>query len=280
MINMSILFTKMHGLGNDFVVIDATKQRIDLTQDQIRTMADRRYGIGFDQLLLLELSWNPEIDFNYRIFNADGAEVEQCGNGARCIARYVKETGLSQKQELVLQTLNGQIKARIENDNQVMVEMGVPYFEPQKIPFVADKTQLIYSLNLANTDIECSVVGIGNPHAIIFVDHIDRETVCGLGGELSVHPRFPQGVNVGFLQLIDSEHVLLRVYERGVGETQACGSAACAAVICGKRRGLLQDRVRVSQPGGDLFIHWPGLGSVVQMTGPAVTVYRGELELW
>ena len=276
---MELTFTKMHGLGNDFVVIDATSQPIELTMEQIRFLADRRLGVGCDQVLLVEPPRQPEVDFTYRIFNADGGEVEQCGNGARCFARYVRDQGLTRKDHIAVATAAGVITLHVEADEQVTVDMGVPIFEPADIPFAADARAEVYPLEVEATQVEVSVVSMGNPHAVMRVEHVDKAPVASLGPRIESHVRFPRRVNVGFMQLVDREHLRLRVYERGSGETLACGSGACAAVVVGRQRGWLDDKVTVSLPGGNLKIQWPGEGQSVLMTGPAVSVFEGRVRL-
>lgn len=272
---MEIAFTKMQGLGNDFVVLDATQSAFHLTSAQIQQMANRRFGVGFDQLLVIQKPTNGEADFRLRIFNADGTEVEQCGNGARCVALYIRNNELSLKSHLGLETKGGLLQARITSDQQVMVEMGIPKFLPAEIPFDAPKADNTYLVDVNGQEIELSVVNVGNPHAVVQVDRIDSEQVQQVGEHISRHSRFPEGVNVGFMQVIDSQNIRLRVYERGSGETLACGSGACAAMVVGRRNGVLQERVQVSQPGGSLSIDWQGPTTMVKMTGPAKMVFQG-----
>jgi len=276
---MELTFTKMHGLGNDFVVIDATSQPIDLTMEQIRFLSDRRLGVGCDQVLLVEPARQPEVDFTYRIFNADGGEVEQCGNGARCFARYVRDQGLTRKDHITVATSAGVITLHVEADEQVTVDMGAPKFDPADIPFAADARAEVYPLEVEATQVEVSVVSMGNPHAVMRVEQVDKAPVASLGPRIESHARFPRRVNVGFMQVVDRQHIRLRVYERGSGETLACGSGACAAVAVGRQRGWLDDKVTVSLPGGNLKIHWPGEGQPVLMTGPAVSVFEGRIRL-
>ena len=276
---MELSFTKMHGLGNDFVVIDATSQPVDLTMEQIRFLADRRLGVGCDQLLLVEPPRQPEADFTYRIFNADGGEVEQCGNGARCFARYVRDQGLTRKQQIAVATAAGIITLQVEADGQITVDMGVPIFEPADVPFAADTRAEVYPLEVEATQVEVSVVSMGNPHAVMRVDQVDKAPVTSLGPRIESHARFPRRVNVGFMQVVDRQHIRLRVFERGVGETLACGSGACAAVVVGRQRGWLDDKVTVGLTGGNLKIQWQGEGQPVLMTGPAVSVYEGRIRL-
>jgi diaminopimelate epimerase len=276
---MEITFTKMQGLGNDFVVIDATSQPIELTTEQIRFLANRRFGVGCDQVLLVEPPRQPNVDFTYRIFNADGGEVEQCGNGARCFARYVRDHGLTRKTEIPVATNAGVITLHVEADGQITVDMGVPRFEPDEIPFEAETRAEVYPLTLKTTEVEVSVVSMGNPHAVLRVEQVDTTPVTSLGPQIEAHDRFPQRVNVGFMQVVDRQHIRLRVYERGAGETLACGTGACAAVVVGRQRGWLDDKVMVSLPGGNLKIQWSGEGHSVMMTGPAVSVYEGRVRL-
>jgi diaminopimelate epimerase len=272
-------FSKMQGLGNDFIVLDGVRQRVELSPAQIRFLADRHFGIGCDQILLVEAPTQPGIDFRYRIFNADGSEVEQCGNGARCFVRFVHEAGLTDKREIRVETRGGIIAPRLEGDGKVTVDMGVPRFLPAEIPFVHDEDVVIYSLDVADETLEISVVSMGNPHAVQVVDQVDRAPVGEHGPLIERHERFPQRVNAGFMQVLDRHAIRLRVYERGSGETLACGTGACAATVTGIRRGLLDSPVRVTTRGGDLDIAWAGLGQPVLMTGPAVTVFTGEIEL-
>ena len=276
---MELTFTKMHGLGNDFVVIDATSQPIELTMEQIRFLADRRLGVGCDQVLLVERPRQPEVDFTYRIFNADGGEVEQCGNGARCFARYVRDQGLTRKDHIPVATAAGVITLHIEADGQITVDMGMPIFEPADIPFAADAQAEAYALEVEATQVEVSVISMGNPHAVMRVEQVDKAPIASLGPRIESHARFPRRVNVGFMQVVDRQHIRLRVYERGVGETLACGSGACAAVVVGRQRGWLDDKVTVSLPGGILKIQWSGEGQPVLMTGPAVSVFEGRIRL-
>jgi diaminopimelate epimerase len=272
-------FSKMHGLGNDFVVLDGIRQPLSLTPEQLCYLADRHFGVGCDQILLVEKATQPGIDFRYRIFNADGGEVEQCGNGARCFVRFVHEQGLSDKREIRVETLKGIITPRLEGDGNVTVDMGVPRFLPGEIPFLADDDVIVHMLDVADETLETSVVSMGNPHAVQVVDSVDAAPVGEHGPLIENHHRFPQRVNAGFMQIVDRHAIKLRVYERGAGETMACGTGACAAVVAGIRRGLLDSPVRVTTRGGDLNIAWGGTGRPVLMTGPAVTVFNGEIEL-
>lgn len=276
---MKLRFVKMHGLGNDFVVLDGVRQSIALTPEQLRFLADRHFGVGCDQILLVEAATQAGVDFRYRIFNADGGEVEQCGNGARCFVRFVHEQGLTDKREIRVETLRGIIAPRLEADGNVTVDMGAPRFLPAEIPFLHDDDTVIYHLDVADDTLEISVVSMGNPHAVHVVPDVDSAPVAAHGPLIERHERFPQRVNAGFMQIVDPHHIRLRVYERGSGETLACGTGACAAAVTGIRRGLLQSPVRVSTRGGDLSIAWAGPGQPVLMTGPAVTVFSGEIEL-
>ncbi len=276
---MNIHFTKMQGLGNDFVVINATARPIELSPAQIRHLADRRMGVGCDQVLLVEASPMPDVDFNYRIFNADGSEVEQCGNGARCFAQFVHEEGLTDQSELVVQTQSGIIRLYRENDGQVRVNMGTPQFNPEDIPFSAEQAHPYYNLQVAGDTITIGTVSMGNPHAVQRVVSVEKAPVTSLGALIESHPRFPQRVNVGFMQIIDRKHILLRVYERGSGETLACGTGACAAVVVGRRWGDLDADVEVELPGGHLSIRWDKPDDPVWMTGPAVRVFEGHINL-
>ena len=275
---MKLKFTKMQGLGNDFVVLDGINQPVNLDRQQIRLLADRHFGIGCDQLLLVEKA-EGEADFRYRIFNADGGEVEQCGNGARCFVRYVHDHGLTQKNEIRVETLSGVISPQLEVNGNVTVNMGQPVFEPEEIPFVAEKSALAYQLELQDKPVTISALSMGNPHAVRVVPDVENAPVAAEGALIESHPRFPKRVNVGYMQVIDRGHIKLRVFERGAGETLACGTGACAAVVAGINLGLLDHRVVVSTRGGDLMISWRGHGEPVWMTGPAVTVFEGEINL-
>ena len=276
---MKLKFSKMHGLGNDFVVLDGVRQAINLSPAQLRFLADRNFGVGCDQILLVEKPTRPGVDFRYRIFNADGSEVEQCGNGARCFVRFVHDAGLTDKAEIRVETMRGLITPRLENDGNVTVDMGIPRFLPAEIPFLHDDDVVIYSLDVADETLEISVVSMGNPHAVQVVDSVDSAPVAEHGPLIEKHQQFPQRVNAGFMQVVDRHAIKLRVYERGSGETLACGTGACAAVVAGIRRGLLESPVRVTTRGGDLNIAWGGAGQSVMMSGPAVTVFTGEIEL-
>ncbi len=276
---MKLKFSKMHGLGNDFVVLDGINQTVDLAPEKLRFLADRNFGVGCDQILLVEKPSQPGVDFRYRIFNADGGEVEQCGNGARCFVRFVHDQKLTDKSDIRVETQRGIIAPRLEADGNVTVDMGEPRFLPAEIPFVHDEDVVIYNLDVADDTLEISVVSMGNPHAVQVVDDVDTAPVGEHGPLIERHARFPQRVNAGFMQVVDPNHIRLRVFERGSGETLACGTGACAAAVTGIRRGLLQSPVRVTTRGGDLSIAWGGPGEPVMMTGPAVTVFTGEIEL-
>jgi len=320
---MRIRFTKMQGLGNDFVVLDALRQRVSLDADKCRLLANRRFGVGCDQVLLVERARSPDTDLFYRIFNADGSEAEQCGNGARCFARFVRDKGLTNKDEISVGTKAGDLRLYLEADGQVRVSMGVPSFEPARIPFLAEAPADTYPLEVGGETISIGAVSMGNPHAVLRVDDVEPARIPFLaeapadtyplevGGEtisigavsmgnphavlrvedveqspvnvlgplIERHPRFPKRVNAGFMQVLGPDHIRLRVFERGVGETLACGTGACAAVAVGRRLGLLAERVRVSLPGGDLVIEWSREPRPLWMTGPAVSVYEGEIDL-
>ena len=270
----------MHGLGNDFVVIDAINQSLIMTPSLARQLADRHFGIGCDQILIVERTTHAGVDFRYRIFNADGSEVEQCGNGARCFVHFVHEQGLSDKTEISVETHSGIITLRREANGEVSVDMGPPYFLPEEIPFSSELGDLpLQPLEIGEQVCEISVVSMGNPHAVQLCDDIDTAPVATLGPLIESHPRFPRRVNAGFMQVTGRQSIRLRVYERGAGETLACGSGACAAAVTGIRLGLLDSPVRVSMRGGDLVINWRGNNTSVIMTGPAVTVFTGEIEI-
>ena len=276
---MMLRFTKMHGLGNDFVVIDAINQNVDLSREQVKFLADRHLGIGCDQILVVEPPTQPGVDFRYRIFNSDGGEVEQCGNGARCFVRFVQERGLALKREVRVETRGGVIVPRLEDDGQVTVDMGVPRFKPSELPFLTDSEALVQPLEVEGETVYITALSMGNPHAVQVVADVDAAPVTTQGAAIESHPRFPNRVNAGYLQVLDSHHIRLRVYERGAGETLSCGTGACAAAVAGILRGLLESPLRVSTRGGDLGIAWEGAGKPVMMTGPATTVYHGEIEL-
>jgi diaminopimelate epimerase len=276
---MRLKFTKMHGNGNDFVVFDATHSLPDLDSAQVRHIADRHFGIGCDQVLLVEAPRHPDTDFHYRIFNADGGEVEQCGNGARCFARFVRDKGLTRKSEIRVGTASGVIVPRIEADGRVTVDMGMPRFAPADIPFEAPQRALTYMMEVGENTIEISALSMGNPHAVQVVSDVDLAPVAAQGPLIECHPRFPQHVNAGYMQLVDRKRIRLRVYERGAGETLACGTGACAAVVAGISRGLLDTPVIVETRGGELTVAWGGEGTPVMMTGSAETVFEGEIDL-
>ncbi|BDR12087.1 diaminopimelate epimerase [Vibrio sp. STUT-A11] len=274
---MHFHFSKMHGLGNDFMVVDCITQNVFFSQDLIRRLADRHTGVGFDQLLVVEAPYDPETDFHYRIFNADGSEVEQCGNGARCFARFVRLKGLTNKYSISVSTKKGKMILNVEDDGEVTVNMGVPEFEPNKIPFKAKQKEKTYIMRADDKTLFCGAVSMGNPHVVTVVDDVDTADVDTLGPLLESHERFPERVNAGFMQVVDRSHIRLRVYERGAGETQACGSGACGAVAVGILQGLLDENVKVSLPGGELNISWQGPGKPLFMTGPATHVFDGQL---
>lgn len=277
---MNYSFTKMHGLGNDFVVFDATRQPIELSTEQIRFVANRRFGIGCDQVLLVEPARDADTDFYYRIHNADGSEVEQCGNGARCFARFVRSHGLTDKRVIPVGTAGGPIELTVLDDEQVKVNMGPPALAPQDLPFTgAERQASVYTLPVDDQDIEISAVSMGNPHAILIVDDVRQAPVSTLGPKIESHPAFPQRVNVGFMAIPARDRIDLRVYERGAGETLACGTGACAAVVAGRLRDLLDEQVRVHLPGGDLVVSWAGNHQPVWMTGPATEVFEGKIRL-
>nr|WP_198159218.1 diaminopimelate epimerase [Methylomonas lenta] len=272
-------FTKMQGLGNDFIVIDAVNQAVELTPEQIRFLADRHFGVGCDQLLMVEKPVSNNADFKYRIFNADGGEVAQCGNGARCFARFVRDKKLSHKDQIIVDTDAGQLLLRFDGEESITVNMGVPRHAPEQIPLLMDAEALEYSVALGAEKIEFYAVSMGNPHAVIRVQDIDTASLETLGPQLESHKIFPQRVNVGFMQILSRKQINLRVYERGAAETLACGSGACAAVVAGIEQNLLDNIVRVNLPGGELTIEWLGRGHPVFMSGPAVSVYEGQIQL-
>jgi len=272
-------FTKMHGLGNDFMVVDAISQPFRLGTETIRELANRNFGIGFDQLLVVEPPGLPDVDFRYRIFNSDGSEVEQCGNGARCFARFVRDQRLTNKQVIRVQTAKGVIELRVGKNGLITVNMGVPELNPPAIPFAADQRKEVYTVEVGGETVELSAVSMGNPHGVLLVDDVDTSPVNELGPRLENHPRFPARANIGFLQILDRSHVRLRVFERGAGETLACGSGACAAVVAGRLRGVLDARVDVELLGGHLMVEWQGEGAPVMMEGSATSVFEGQLRL-
>lgn len=274
-----IKFTKMHGAGNDFVVIDGIRQDVYLTPEQLRLLADRHFGIGCDQILLVKRSNTEVADFRYLIFNADGGEVEQCGNGARCFVRFVHDHKLTSKREIVVETKSGLISPRLENDGRVTVNMGAPIFEAARVPFISDSDTVIQPLDVNGEIVQVTAVSIGNPHAVQVVEDVKLAAVLTMGPLIENHPRFPNRVNAGFMQVVDRGHIKLRVYERGAGETMSCGTGACAAVVSGIQRGLLDNVVQVATHGGVLTISWAGAEAPVMMTGPAITVFEGEINL-
>jgi diaminopimelate epimerase len=276
---MMLRFTKMQGLGNDFVVIDAINQNVELSAEGARRLSDRHFGVGCDQILLVERPAQAGVDFAYRIFNSDGGEVEQCGNGARCFMRFVHECGLAHKREIRVETRSGIIVPRLEDDGQVTVDMGVPRLAVGQVPFTSDSDAIVQPLEVAGETVYITAVSMGNPHAVQVVVDVDAAPLTTQGAAIARHPRFPDGVNAGYLQVVDPQHIRLRVFERGAGETLACGSGACAAVVAGMLRNVLHSPVRVTTRGGDLHIAWSGPGQPVLMTGPAVSVFQGEIEI-
>jgi len=276
---MLLKFTKMHGAGNDFVVLDGVRQHIELSPEQLRLLADRHFGVGCDQILIVENPVSKDADFRYRIFNSDGGEVEQCGNGARCFMRFVSDQKLTAKREIVVETHSGLISPRLELDGRVTVNMGAPIFEPSRIPFDGGSGAASDPLEVDGKTLCVSVLSMGNPHAVQTVDDIEHAPVKELGPLIEHHPRFPNRVNAGFMQLMDRHHIRLRVHERGAGETLSCGTGACAAVVAGIRRELLDSPVNVATRGGALSVAWDGDGAAVLMTGPAITVFAGEINI-
>lgn len=275
---MTLRFTKMHGLGNDFMVVDGVRQTVALSPERIRRWADRHFGIGFDQLLLVEAADTDDADFRYRIFNADGGEVAQCGNGARCFARFVHDQGLTADNPIRVRTAADLLELTLQPDGRVSVSQGVPQWLPERIPFLAAEPALRYTLNVDGGDWSIGAVSMGNPHAVLRVAAVEQAPVTTLGARIERHPRFPEGVNVGFMEVVQPDFIRLRVFERGVGETLACGSGACAAVAVGQQWGLLASRVRVQLPGGELSIDWFEKHAPVILTGPAVRVFDGEID--
>jgi len=276
---MRLKFTKMHGLGNDFMVIDLVTQHYTMNENTVRQSADRNFGIGFDQMLIVEPPGSPDVDFTYRIFNADGSEVEQCGNGARCFARFVKDKRLTSKSEIRVSTKSGIITLHLQANRDVTVDMGTPIVTPSEIPFEAASFATEYDIEANNHTYKIGAVSMGNPHGVLVVESTETADVDTLGPIFESHPRFPQRVNVGFMEIISRNEINLRVYERGAGETLACGTGACAAVVSGQLRGLLDPGVKVHLPGGSLFIDWQGEGQPVNMTGPATRVFEGQIYL-
>jgi diaminopimelate epimerase len=276
---MRLKFTKMQGLGNDFVMLDGIRQRVELDRAQIVRLADRHFGVGCDQVLLVERPSRADVDFRYRIFNADGGEVEQCGNGARCFVHFVRDQGLTAKRKIRVETLSGVIEPTLEADGRVQVDMGVPRFEPEAIPFVGDSAAPTQVLDVAGASVTISALSMGNPHAVQVVADVGTAPVATEGPLIERHPRFPRGANAGYMQVVDRANIRLRVWERGAGETLACGTGACAAVVAGIRRGLLDSTVCVRTRGGELTIRWDGAGEPVLMTGPAQAVFEGEWQV-
>ncbi len=276
---MLLRFTKMHGLGNDFVVLDLITQRFNIQAEHVRQLADRRFGIGCDQLLVVETPLQPDVDFRYRIFNCDGGEVEQCGNGARCFAKFVRDKKLTGKERIRVETNSGIIELAVTGNDQVRVNMGKPVLEPAQVPFQSDSKEILYPLEVDGQTIDIAAVSMGNPHLVWQVDAIDSAPVAQLGPSLESHPHFPQRVNVGFMEVVSDSLLKLRVYERGVGETLACGTGACAAVVAARRQQLIRQRVQVQLPGGELTIEWRGEDHPVMMTGPATTVFEGQIRI-
>ncbi|WP_137819024.1 diaminopimelate epimerase [Pseudomonas sp. 2FG] len=276
---MLLRFTKMHGLGNDFMVLDLVSQHAHILPKHAKQWGDRHTGVGFDQLLLVEPPTNPEVDFRYRIFNADGSEVEQCGNGARCFARFVLDKRLTMKREIRVETSAGVIELNVRTDGQISVNMGAPRLAPAQIPFQADSQALSYQVEVDGQSVELAAVSMGNPHAVLRVEDVGSAPVHSLGPKLEQHPRFPQRVNVGFLQVLDRQQAKLRVWERGTGETQACGTGACAAAVAAISQGWMDSPLQIELPGGRLSLEWAGPGQPVMMTGPAVRVYEGQVRL-
>jgi diaminopimelate epimerase len=276
---MLLRFTKMHGLGNDFIVIDGVTQAVDMTPELARKLGDRHFGVGCDQILIVEPPTQPDVDFNYRIFNTDGSEVAQCGNGARCFAKFVRDRRLTGKHRIRVSTSAGLMTLEIGKDNQVTVNMGVPQFNPPQIPFEAPQQATTYPIEVDGQTLTIAAVSMGNPHAVLVVDDVNTAPVNQLGPLLEKHPRFPERVNVGFMAIKSRNEIDLRVYERGAGETLACGSGACGAVVAGIQQQLLDAPVQVNLPGGQLNIEWSGEGSPVMMTGPAATVFHGRIRI-
>lgn len=276
---MKLRFSKMHGLGNDFVVIDALSQKITLTPERVRKLADRHFGVGCDQVLVVEAPQGADADFRYRIYNQDGGEVENCGNGARCFAVFVRQRKLTGKRVIHAETAGGPLVLQVLADNRVTVNMGVPRLEPEEIPFTANARALTYTLPLVGRNLEISAVSMGNPHAVTLVDRVGDYDVTGIGAQVETHKAFPKKVNAGFMEVVNKREIRVRVFERGVGETLACGTGACAAVVAGRLRRLLDSEVIVHLPGGTLSIQWAGEGQPVMMTGPATTVFHGQINI-
>lgn len=276
---MLLRFTKMHGIGNDFMVIDLVSQHAHIQAKHVRQWADRHTGIGFDQLLLVEPPSSPDVDFRYRIFNADGSEVEQCGNGARCFARFVVDKRLTVKKRIRVETRGGVIELNLRPDGQVVVDMGAPRLKPAEVPFVADQQALSYPVELNGQTYPLAAISMGNPHGVLRVDNVDTAPVHEIGPQLETHPRFPNKANIGFIQIVSRSHARLRVWERGAGETRACGTGACAAAVAAISQGWMDSPAQIELPGGRLTIEWAGVDQPVMMTGPAVRVYEGQIRL-
>jgi len=276
---MMLGFAKMHGLGNDFMVVDGVSQQIFFSEGQIKKLADRNRGVGFDQLLLVEPPQQPDVDFHYRIFNADGREVEQCGNGARCLARFVRHLGLTWKNKIRVSTINGLMNLHILRNGLVSVEMGVPKLEPHDVPLNQSEEAESYQIEIQNKSLSFGAVSMGNPHCVITVDDVQKADVQGIGSQLERHQLFPQGANINFMQIVARDEIRLRVFERGVGETLACGSGACASAVIANIQNKTDKRVKVYLPGGHLHIEWNGRGEILKMMGPAELVYQGYIEL-
>jgi diaminopimelate epimerase len=276
---MLVKFSKMHGLGNDFMVVDSISQHVHIRSEQVKKLSDRHFGVGFDQLLLVEPPGRPDVDFRYRIFNADGSEVEQCGNGARCFARFVLTNKLTQKEVIRVETAKGIIELRVAEEGGIIVDMGAPILQPAQIPFVAEAQDSLYEVDVDGVAYKISAVSMGNPHAVLLVEDVKSAPVETLGPLLERHPRFPEKANIGFMEVVHRKFIRLRVFERGTGETLACGTGACAAVVAGRLRGLLDSKVEVKLPGGNLKIEWEGEGHSVMMEGPAATVFEGQVRL-
>ncbi len=276
---MLLKFTKMHGLGNDFVVVDAVSRKVFFNKSQIERLSDRNWGIGFDQLLVVEPPSNPDMDFRYRIYNSDGSEVEHCGNGARCFAKFVLDRELTHKRVINVETKRGAIQLRVMDSGLVTVDMGAPSFVPADLPFSAELNDGLYPLTVDGENYQITPVSVGNPHAVLKVDALQDDQVQSLGAKIESHERFPSKVNVGFMQVVNSSEINLRVFERGVGETQACGTGACAAVVAGIKQGWLAPKVTAHLRGGDLHIEWAGEGEPILMTGPAEKVFEGQIYL-
>lgn len=277
--SMRLTFTKMHGLGNDFVVIDGINQRVTLSSEHVKALADRRFGVGCDQVLIVETPQHPDVDFRYRIFNHDGTEVENCGNGARCFAKFVRDRQLTGKSRITVETCSGRMMLNVADNGDITVDMGTPELKPEHIPFKASERQLTYALPLRETRLDISAISMGNPHAVVIVDSVANAPVLTQGPEIEAHTLFPKRVNVGFMAIKSRSEIDLRVYERGAGETLACGTGACAAVVAGRLQNLLDERVSANLTGGRLSIQWQGEGHPVMMTGPAETVFHGQIKL-